>query len=90
MTTGNGRYTITPASAVITVAHAVTVLTADITAELGAPAKVSCGPKPVLVLDAGGSFSCVATVAGLPRAVSVTVIDLQGHLRYNLAPPAAG
>jgi hypothetical protein len=86
---GRGRYTIKPAAAVIVVARAVSVLESDITAAVHAPANVSCGTRPVLVVVAGGSFACTATVKDGPQAVTVTVADLQGNVRYSLAPPAS-
>jgi hypothetical protein len=86
VTSGRGRYTIMPTAAVIVVARAVSVLESDITAAVHAPATVSCGKRSVLVVAAGGSFACTATIKAGPQAVTVTVADLQGHVRYSLAP----
>jgi hypothetical protein len=80
-----GRYTLEPTAAVLIPAHLVPMLEARIAADLGAAATVDCGPKPVLVLLAGATFGCTATVRGRTRPVTVTVEDLQGHVRFSLA-----
>jgi hypothetical protein len=85
VTDSRGHYTLKPTAAVLIPAHLVPMLEARIAADLGAAATVNCGPKPVLVLPAGGTFGCTATVRGQARPVTVTVEDLQGHVRFSLA-----
>jgi hypothetical protein len=87
VTSSSGRYTVKPAAAVIVVAHAESVLESDIAAAIHAPTTVACAHRTVLVVAAGGSFACTATIHGAHRAVTVTVVDLQGNVRYSLAPP---
>jgi hypothetical protein len=85
VTNSRGGYTLEPTAAVLIPARLVPMLETRIAADLGAAATVDCGPKPVLVLPAGGTFGCTATVRGRPRPVTVTVEDLQGHVRFSLA-----
>jgi hypothetical protein len=85
VTDDRGRYTLEPTAAVLIPADLVPMLEARIAADLGAAATVDCGVQPVLVLPAGGTFGCTATVRGRPRPVTVTVEDLQGHVRFSLA-----
>jgi hypothetical protein len=85
VTNSRGRYNLEPTAAVVIPAHLVPMLEARITRDLGAAATVDCGSKPVLVLPAGGTFGCTATVGGKPRPVTVTVEDLQGHVRFSVA-----
>lgn len=87
VTSANGRYTVKPAAAVIVVARAESVLESDIAAAVHATTTVACAHRTVLVVAAGGSFACTATIHGARRAVTVTVVDLQGNVRYSLAPP---
>jgi hypothetical protein len=88
VTSRTGRYRVQPAAAVIVVPSVVADLESRIAAQLQAPATVTCGAKAVLVVPTGGTFACTATVDGQARLVTVTVDDLQGHVRFNLAPPA--
>jgi hypothetical protein len=90
VTSSDGRYTVAPAQAVIVVARAEPVLQSEITAQLHVPVHVSCGTQRVLVLGPGDAFSCTATVEGETRLVTVDVVDLQGNVRYSLAPPTGG
>jgi len=86
-----GRYTIQPAEAVIIVSHAVSVLQADIATQTHVPDTVNCGRSTVLIVAAGRTFSCTATVAGQARQATVMVSGLQGNeVSYSLAPPASG
>jgi hypothetical protein len=85
VTNSRGRYTLEPTAAVVVPAHLVPMLEARIAGDLGAAATVDCGPQPVLVLPAGATFGCTATVRGRPRPVTVTVEDLQGHVRFSVA-----
>jgi hypothetical protein len=71
-------------------ARAQSLLQSDIAAQTGATVSVACPGPSVLIVDAGDSFGCTATVDGQTRQVTVTVHDLQGHVTYSLAPPAAG
>jgi hypothetical protein len=85
VTDSRGRYTLEPTAAVLIPAHLVPMLEARIAADLGAAATVDCGSRPVLVVPAGGTFGCTAIVRGRTRPVTVTVEDLQGHVRFSLA-----
>jgi Domain of unknown function (DUF4333) len=90
VTSGGGHFTISPTEAIIVVDSSTAQLTARIDSQTGAKATVSCGTRSVLVVPVGQTFSCMATFPGQhPRAVTVTVIDIQGHLDVKLAPAPA-
>jgi hypothetical protein len=90
VTSTGGRYSIQPTSAVISEGPLLSELQSRITTQLRAQAKVTCGTRVVLVVAAGGSFSCQAVVLGQPRHVTVTVVDLKGNVRFSVAPPTSG
>jgi hypothetical protein len=86
VTAPGGSFTVVPEEAIVGVAAIVTHLVEGISARTGHKPSVDCGVKPVLVVAVGGSFRCSATFAGQkPRPVTVTVVSLQGAVRYTLA-----
>ena len=89
VTSTGGRYSIQPTSAVISGGPLVSELRSRITTQLHARAQVTCGTRVVLVVAAGGSFSCQAVVLGQPRRVTVTVVDLRGNVRFTVAGSGA-
>jgi hypothetical protein len=90
VTASGGSFTINPAEAIVEMATVEHELTARITQETGQTPVVSCGRRTLLVLPVGGTFTCVATFTGQPpRAVTVTVVDLNGGFRFSLAPAGA-
>ena len=90
VTNGSGRFSVSLAATIIEVPHAVAVLQRDIAAQTHVATTVDCGRRTVLVVEAGSHFSCTATQAGVDRAVTVTVVNQQGDVRYSLAPPSSG
>ena len=89
VTSSSGRYSISPAEAIVSAAQATSTLEQDLGAELHAQVTVDCGPPPVRVVAVNGQFACTASVTGQGRRqVTVTVEDLQGHFRYSVAPQA--
>jgi hypothetical protein len=91
ITDHNGHFTVTPTAAIIDTAHAESLLQQQIAASTHTAATVDCGPRRVLVVAVGHTFSCQARLRGQPaREVTVTVDDLQGHVRVNLPPLPPG
>ena len=89
VTDNRGHFTAEPTAAVIDVASASSLLQKQISATAHAPTIVRCGSLPVLVVAPGTSFACTAKVGSqASRALTVTVEDLQGNVRFDLAPAA--
>jgi Domain of unknown function (DUF4333) len=85
--TGSGRFTVQPRAAIISVATLESSLASELHKQTGVEPAVECGSKAILIVDIGGSFSCSAVFpGGNPRDVKVTVVDIQGGYRYQLAP----
>lgn len=90
VTSSGGRYSISPAEAIVSAAQATSTLEHDLAAQLQTQVTVDCGSPPVRVVAVNGQFSCTASVTGQgQRRVTVTVEDLQGHFRYSVAPQPA-
>ena len=88
--TGSGRFTVEPRSVIISVPTIESSLAAELQKQTHIKPVVDCGSREVLVVEVGGTFACSAAfTVGKPRAVKVTVVNLQGHYLYQLAPAAA-
>jgi Domain of unknown function (DUF4333) len=88
--TGSGRFTVVPRSVIISVPAIESSLATELQRQTRVKPSVDCGPKQVLVVEVGGAFSCSAMFpGGKPRAIKVTVVNLQGEYRYQLAPAPA-
>jgi hypothetical protein len=85
-----GQFTFKPASAILIVARAASAIKTNVDQQTGGPTTVDCGTRQILVLAPGATFPCTALAAGVSRTVTVTVSDLQGNVRFQLAPPAEG
>jgi hypothetical protein len=90
VTNSAGRYRTRPGAAVIVLSSVAAELQSRVAAQERAPARVFCGDQAILVVPAGGSFSCTSMVAGHNRQLTVTVDDLEGHVHFSVAGgPAA-
>ncbi len=90
LTDGKGRFTFVPASAILVVAKAAGAIKAQVDGQTDGQATVACGPHKVLIESPGQTFPCTAVAAAVTRTVTVTVSDLQGNVRFQLAPPSTG
>jgi len=89
VTDTGGAFTVTPESAIVVVAAAVNQLSQEIGVQTGQAPTVTCGTKLVLVVKVGSAFPCTATFPGqTARAVTVTVVNIQGAFTFILAPAA--
>lgn len=90
VTSSAGRYSISPAEAIVSSAQAMSTLEQDLGAQLHTQVTVDCGSPPVRVVAVNGQFECTASVTGQgQRRVTVTVEDLQGHFRFSLIPQSS-
>lgn len=88
VTSPGGRYSISPAEAIVSTAQATQTLERDLATDLHTQVTVDCGSPAVRVVPVNGQFGCTASVSGQgQRQVTVTVEDLQGHFRYSVAAP---
>jgi Domain of unknown function (DUF4333) len=89
LTDSKGAFTVKPAAAIVIVAKAVNAIVTNVE-QTTTKATVDCGARTVLVKAPGQTFLCRATAAGVTRAVTVTVTDIDGNVRYELAPAGSG
>jgi Domain of unknown function (DUF4333) len=89
LTDSKGAFTVKPAAAIVIVAKAVNAIVTQVE-QTTANATVDCGARTVLVKAPGQTFLCRATAAGVTRTVTVTVTDVEGNVRFVLAPAGPG
>jgi hypothetical protein len=91
LTDRSGRFTVALPAAVIDTRRAASILQHQIDVSSRTAAAVTCGPRWFLAVRVGGTIYCVARLAGQPpRPLTATVEDLQGAMRFNLAPLPPG
>ena len=80
--------------AVVPTGAAEDYLAAELTGPAEGPVEVDCGAAPILVADVGDPLRCevVRTADGAVHGVVVTVLALDGTVRYAVEPaaPVAG
>jgi hypothetical protein len=76
--------------AVVPTAAAESYLAAELAGAAEGPVEPDCGEAPLLVADVGEELRCevVRTSDGAVRPVVVTVLALDGTVRYRVEPPA--
>jgi hypothetical protein len=90
LTDASGHFDVTLGQAVLPTTKAASTLASQITAQYKEPASVDCGPRAVLVVAPGGSFTCTGTVGGQPKSVVVTVENSNGKVNYSVLSPTSG
>lgn len=89
ITASDGTFSLAPSAAIIPIASTVTALEKSINGASSVPATVTCGSRALLVVTAGKTFTCSATLgAEPPRQVVVTVHNVDGDISYMLVRPA--
>jgi len=76
--------------AVVPTAAAEAYLAAELAGAAEGPVEPDCGDAPLLVADVGAELRCevVRTADGAVRPVVITVLALDGTVRYRVEPPA--
>lgn len=87
----SGAFGVAARQAVVPLAAAESQLQEQIQQSTGHRPSVSCpSDHPLLVVAVGAAFGCTAAFPGeASRALTVTVVDTTGHLRFDLAPAAS-
>jgi hypothetical protein len=82
----DGRFTPRATAAVVSVPKVVHAIQSGLPKN-GANTTISCGRHSVLVVPPGATFSCSAITGTGTSLVKVTVLDLDGRFRYQVAAP---
>lgn len=86
----DGTGTVELRRAVVPTEAAEAYLVGELTGPAEGPVTVDCGDEPLLVADVGDDLRCevVRTADGAVRVVTLTVLGLDGTVRYRVEPAA--